>query len=233
MLVKMIALVIALFAFSAAIASDSRKLLTLRSEQGCSTQQQSLPQSQDSCSITCSEVSSDTCPPAFFCKQGHCECGDYQMIKCYERTSSVLTGYCVTYNDEENITTVGPYDYFQQATEKTTEDFLYWPLPDNVQELMNSTCGPYNRAGTLCGECLPNHYPLAYSYNMTYIPCPHVHWNWLKYIMATYLPLTLFYIIIVLFKINTMSSHLFAMVYFCQNLSIPAALRSLLNFLPK
>ena len=133
-----------------------------------------------------------------------------------------MTGYCVTYNDEGNVTTVGPCDYFHQTIENASKNFFYFPLPAHVEELSNSTCGPYNRAGTLCGECLPNHYPLAYSYNMTCIPCPHVHWNWFRYIMAAYLPLTLFYIIIVLFKINTKSSHLFVMVYFCQNLSMPA-----------
>ena len=49
--------------------------------------------------------------------------------------------------------------------------------------------------------------------------------------MATYLPLTLFYIIILFFKINTTSSHLFAVVYYCQSLSEPVLLRSVVVYL--
>ena len=74
----------------------------------------------------------------------------------------------------------------------------------------------YNRTGTLCGKCLPDQYPLAYSYDTSCIPCPHARWNWLRYIMAAYIPLTLFYLFIAFFKINITSSHLFSVVFFCQ-----------------
>ena len=68
---------------------------------------------------------------------------------------------------------------------------------------LNDDCTDMNKMGALCGECLPDHYPLAYSFNMTCVPCPHARWNWLWYIMAAYLPLTLFYFVILFFKINT------------------------------
>ena len=54
-------------------------------------------------------------------------------------------------------------------------------------------------------------------------------WNWFRYIMAAYLPLTLFYLLILFFKINTTTSHLFAVVYFCQSLTMPINLRSILE----
>jgi hypothetical protein len=43
--------------------------------------------------------------------------------------------------------------------------------------------------------------------------------------MAAYLPLTLFYLVIIFFKINTTSSVLFAVVYFCQTLTVPLLMR--------
>lgn len=82
-------------------------------------------------------------------------------------------------------------------------------------------CRYMNRTGTLCGRCLPDYYPLAYSFNFSCIRCPHAHRNWLKYITAAYLPLTIFCIIILFFKINTTSSQLFAVVYYCQTISMP------------
>jgi hypothetical protein len=44
--------------------------------------------------------------------------------------------------------------------------------------------------------------------------------------MAAYFPLTLFYIIILFFKVNTTSSQLFPVVYYCQTLSLPLIVRS-------
>ncbi len=51
--------------------------------------------------------------------------------------------------------------------------------------------------------------------------------NWFRYIMAAYLPLTLFYVVILFFKLNITSSHLFAVVYYCQTLSMPMIWRSM------
>jgi hypothetical protein len=60
---------------------------------------------------------------------------------------------------------------------------------------------------------------------MTCIRCPNARWNWVWYIMAAYLPLTLFYFVILLFKVNITSSHLFAAVYYCQTMSMPLLMR--------
>ena len=89
------------------------------------------------------------------------------------------------------------------------------------------SCQQLNRTGALCGRCLPDHYPLAYSYDIICIPCPHARWNWIKYITAAYLPLTFFSLILIFFKINTTSSHLFALVYYCQTMSMPALIRGM------
>jgi hypothetical protein len=86
-------------------------------------------------------------------------------------------------------------------------------------------CTQKGRMGKLCGECLPDHYPLAYSFNMSCILCKHVGWNWGKYIMAAYLPLTFFSFFILFFKIQATSGHLFVIVTFCQSMSIPVLVR--------
>ena len=89
------------------------------------------------------------------------------------------------------------------------------------------TCSSFNRAGALCGQCLPEHYPLAYSINLTCIKCPHVGWNWGRYIMAAYLPLTLFCFFVLFFQINAITSHLHPVIWLSQSLSTPALLRTL------
>ena len=174
-------------------------------------------------SLTCSEQLPDSCPPALFCKDGECACGKYPHydVKCNGYQSFVKRQYCVSYNEDFNTTLVGHCSFMSNWHKLRTAAKLFYQLPPSVHQLDEVMCGFYNRTGTLCGRCLPDHYPLAYSFNMTCIPCPHVRWNWFRYIMAAYLPLTAFCIVMLFFKINITSSHLFAVVYFCQAITMP------------
>ena len=150
-------------------------------------------------SLTCSKDQEDACPPGLFCKEGQCECGVYPnyIVSCNGTTSSVLQYNCATFNEEKKVVLVGAsfYDLYRGQTDKNIN--LYHPLPRTGKALNDVMCSSsYNRTGTLCGRCLSDHYPLAYSFNMTCILCPHANRNWLRYVIAAYLPLTIFYIII-------------------------------------
>ncbi len=86
-----------------------------------------------------------------------------------------------------------------------------------------------NRVGTLCGRCKSNYSALAYSFNLTCIACPDYKLNWLKYMVAAYLPLTLFCVAIILFKINLASSHFYALVTYTQVIAMPVTSRIMLD----
>ena len=178
----------------------------------------------------CSEVDKRSCPPGLFCEEGRCECGDnYPMniIVCNGTDSFAVKYYCATFDMNTNTTVTG--SCFTSVNWSVSGhypgDTLYTKLPRNVNMLTKIMCNPMNRTGTLCGRCLPEHYPLAYSYNLTCVRCPNIQWNLAKYIMAAYLPLTLFCLVILFFKINTTSSHLFPLVFYCQQLSQPHIMR--------
>ena len=94
-------------------------------------------------------------------------------------------------------------------------------------------CSSLNRTGELCGDCLEGNYPPSYSYSTKCVYCNNVGLNWLTYISVAYFPLTLFYIIVVFFKINTTSSHLFPVVFYCQTIVNPIVMRFLLHALQK
>ena len=110
---------------------------------------------------------------------------------------------------------------------------LYHPLPQNGVILNKTECADMNRTGALCGRCQDNHYPLAYSFSLVCVQCHHIHWNWARYIMAAYLLLTLFYLIVLFFKVNLVSGHLHHVVFFSQAMSIPALSRLLYQKLKK
>ena len=177
--------------------------------------------------LMCSE--SDSCPPGLFCEEGTCQCADYyphNIISCNGTASSVFRGYCATWDTDRNITLTGACIYNNYKIRDL--NILYKEVPLNVSELNDVMCKAWSRTGALCGKCLPHHFPLAYSFNLTCIPCPHAGWNWFRYIMAAYLPLTLFNLVIFFFKINVTSSHLLPVVVYCQSLSVPPLLRSVM-----
>ena len=181
--------------------------------------------------LSCSEEADDTCPPAMFCEDGRCQCGKKypsNYIRCNGTTSFALKCFCVSYVEHRNITLTGSCLRQLNNTdpaERFVGDTMYYKLPESKYKLDSTVCNYVNRMGPLCGQCLPDHYPLAYSYNLTCVPCSSSKWNWFRYITAAYLPLTLFYIAILFFKINITSSRFFAVVYCCQNLSTAVALR--------
>ena len=181
----------------------------------------------------CSSENDDTCPPGLFCENGECECGVYphHFISCNGTISKVLRSYCVNFDLAKNLTLVGQclHNTIDNHDEEDGLQPLYRQLPTDIHQLSSIMCGSLNREGVFCGKCQAGHYPLAYSFNMTCIPCPQTRRNWVRYIMAAYLPLTFFYVGIVLCKVNLISSHLFALVYFCQATSMPFLLRG--NFL--
>ena len=98
----------------------------------------------------------------------------------------------------------------------------------NVSKLADSICGKFKRTGTLCGKCQDGYYPLAYSYDMKCVQCPHGASNWWKFLLAAFLPLTVFYFIIILMKINITSSYLHGFVLYAQIISNPSIVYMLL-----
>ena len=169
----------------------------------------------------------DSCSTGLFCKDGRCKCTAHpdHIMYCNGTDIFLLGGYCGTYDEEKQLLSVGLCLHVHLPYSSNHHPQYHHGLQRNAYSLNNHTCQSLNRTGTLCGRCLPDQYPLAYSYYTKCIHCPHAHRNWVRYITAAYLPLTLFYLVIIFFKINTTSSHLFAVVYFCQSLSNPALLR--------
>ena len=193
----------------------------------------SIVNSSSNHSLVCSnDHPRGSCPPALFCDEGHCKCGHYphDIIKCDEEkgTSAVLDCYCATFVEGKNATIAGGCVYncaFHYP--KTLNNFVYHSLLNDATK-NDTICTLLNRTGELCGRCLPEHYPLAYSFDLNCMKCAHVGWNWARYIMAAYLPLTLFCFIVFFFKINAVTSHLLPVIVYSQTVSIPALTRVVL-----
>ena len=184
---------------------------------------------------SCDVHGSTACSLGYYCSNGTCHCRKTPrgVIHCQENglnNLAVLNCYSATFDARKNIMEVGAcaWNCGQASNIGNVSEVvgLYHHFTNVPSDY--DMCKPINRIGTLCGRCLPDHYPLAYSFSLTCAKCNHIRWNWVRYIMAAYLPLTLFYSIVIFFKINVVSSHLHPVALFSQGVSLPALARSLL-----
>ena len=172
------------------------------------------------------------CPTWFLCNSTNsCQCGDEHnyAIVCdnIRKESSLLDCHCVTYDSNTGSTYLGLCFYnCANKNLKVMRDMVYKELPQKPDDLLNnSACTHFHRTGLLCGDCEEGYSPLVLSYNLSCVKCPDSHKNWWKFIFGGFVPLTFFYIFVVIFNINVTSSRLHGVVWFSQVVSTPAFVR--------
>ena len=168
----------------------------------------------------------DGCPLWYYRNiVGDCKCGDHLSgnIQCNDKdkTVSIKSCYCMTTdnNDQPSVS----YCLYTCNTLKYNEvhSISFNSIGTNTTtNLNNVTCGSYNRKGTACGECIEGHGLPVYSYSLLCVECSDYKYNWLKYIAVAYIPLTLFYFIVIIFRISATSGLMIGYVTVSQMVSI-------------
>ena len=93
-------------------------------------------------------------------------------------------------------------------------------LPNNISELNPYMCGPLNRKDYLCNNCKNGYGPRVMSesascVNMCYI-CKDTWKDFLLYLCYTFIPLTVFYLIILVFQIRLTSAPMTCFIMYRQ-----------------
>ncbi|CAI8024233.1 hypothetical protein GBAR_LOCUS14094 [Geodia barretti] len=167
----------------------------------------------------------------FVPNNGTCECGSdlNEIVLCDPVTKdlAIMDCYCITYQysseGEPMFPVVGGCVF--NCVNHTRSGYA------NIYHSAPSDCASLNRQGTLCGQCLDGYTVPAYSYEFKCIRCDRELENWGLYIVFAFLPLTLFIVIILVFRINVLSPKLYMYVYAAQCLSIPAQVKVILYYL--
>ena len=169
------------------------------------------------------------CPTWFIpdhSSNGTCRCGDdiHDAVKCNNSTKqvSVLDCYCMTYNKATGPV-VGSCLY-----KCILNDDLYHFVPSDITQLNSYMCGHLNRGGQLCGKCEENYSLPVYSYEMKCVQCSTSPFNWVKYVLAAFLPLTVFFVLVLSCRLSATSPKLFAFVFLSQTAAVGANVRILL-----
>ena len=147
---------------------------------------------------------------------GQCECGYRLVCSSDGNQVEIRNGYCVTSSGIEDDYYIGNCP-FRHATNSTNR--MYSEMPSNASQLDEVMCGPYNRRGLLCGECKDGYGPAVYSFDLKCAKCSS---QWSKhaislYIFLQFVPTTLIFICLVVFRINITSGPLLGYVLFCQS----------------
>ena len=178
------------------------------------------------------EVELIDCPPGFKLNNTKCICnenaaaGIYQCdLEKYQR--HLLPGYWAGYlsNDSSDLVTCTcPFCDYTESLKVSTSEF-YINLPTEISELERAVCGD-TRQGTVCGECRENytvyfHSP-GYLCNSTTIrnSASDCKLGWLFYILSELVPVTLVFIVILVFNISFTSGKVSGLILFSQLLGM-------------
>ena len=151
-------------------------------------------------------VSSNQCPPWFFynATTKQCECysspSTDDIVKCTKQGALLSFGYCMTQTEGKGFF-VSLCEYFKLSSfENVTKEDHYIVLSDNISELNDFMCGPLNRKSRLCSECIDGFGPSAISMGQTCSNCTNVWYGLPLYLFLEFIPITIFYFIVILFQ---------------------------------
>ena len=136
------------------------------------------------------------------------------IVICNEQESSLGYNYCMTYDEESGTSTVSYCQYFTLQGHNISRPGLI-DLPDNISELNEYMCGPMNRKGFLCSECIDGYGPSVTSLKFQCSTCSSVWYGVLIYLLIEIVPVTIFYVIVLLFQLNLTTAPMIGFIFNC------------------
>ena len=163
---------------------------------------------------------SNSCPPWFYFdwETQSCQCLTYYAARCFNNKAYLLAGFCATLDTDTNILSLAECPYHGFTTTRHG-DHWYTHLPDNVSELNDYMCGPLNRKGRVCSECKDGYGLAVTSVGFQYLGCSECTGVWYGvplYLLLEMLPLTVLYLVILLFQINITSGSITCFILYSQ-----------------
>ena len=168
---------------------------------------------------SCRNHSIVECPPWFFynLSTNQCQCynNNEEGIHCTEAGVVVVgLGNCVTH--EKNVGTFFAKCFYFQLPHGNVTANGHFLLPSNVSELNDYMCGPMNRKGLVCSKCIDGFGPSVTSFEYKCTKCSDSWSGTLFYILVEFGPITLYYFIILTFRISITSAPMTCFVLYSQ-----------------
>ena len=140
-----------------------------------------------------------------------------EWVQCnqQEKKAQIVNGFCATPAEQEDQYYVGACPFIPTGN---TINRMISELPSDPDLLNEVMCGPYNRKGLLCGECIDGYGPAVFS---SYKKCANCSTLSTGFAVSLYLlleltPITLLFVCVVVFRLNITTGPLLWYVLFCQ-----------------
>ena len=187
--------------------------------------------------VLCGTIGNRTCNTWYYIptNQTNCVCVNSLVsdsLLCSERDDRVYLNinYCMSQTASGELLT-GACRYGYQPNTSLIIHRVYTLLPENPDQLEKSQCRQYKRMGLLCGECIKGFGPSIYSFKTTFScsNCSDVSivMATLAYLTLELFPVTVIFLLIMIFRINVMVGPLLGYIVFCQ-----VHIRNSQSFLP-
>ncbi len=162
----------------------------------------------------------------------NCSCGAPlgKSVQCFQGYILIQPCYCLFYDINKHVT-VGGSCYFSCFYHNSDSHSYYFAIKQyklRDYDLFNDhmCSAKLNRMGRFCGQCKPGYGYPVYSYDMKCTNCEGTSFKkWCKYLAIAFGPLTVFYIIMVTFRVSMPTSRLNGFLLVIQCFSSPFLLR--------
>ena len=156
------------------------------------------------------------CPPWFFYNSTtrQCECYDddivmtyalySEAIKCIKQKAFLRYSFYMTHSNEKGLSMSYIFYYDASGFIKPASQPGFIELPSNITELNDYMCGPTNRKGMLCSECIDGFGPSATSPKFKCSNCTNTSATYciVIFLLSELVPVTVFYFIILILQVN-------------------------------
>ena len=148
-----------------------------------------------------------------------CQCFQFQPLKCDNnyKHASVDPDHILTYNSHKGFISSIKIRHQYLGGYNLTETGCVL-LPDEISELNSYMCGPLNRKGYLCGECKSGYGPGPFVTLCTNVChfCPDTWHEIILYLALEFIPITVFYLLILIFQIRLTSAPMTCFIMYSQ-----------------
>ena len=170
------------------------------------------------------------CPPGFVLQNSigdnntfACVCGEGfgGLVICNEAAfiSLLPLGYVMTFDQETKQVFLVRCLYYIEYARRGIGAI---PLPRDVTALDEAVCGPLNRQGRLCSQCKDGYGIAPLSYGFECVECSGTAaGRWTAFIVAKLLPVTILFLVLMLFHVGVTTAPANAFIFFSQVVTIP------------
>ena len=141
------------------------------------------------------------------------------QITCSKSIPLLNPGFCATYDEDARLLHIAKCPYYPLNDYNVTAPG-YIQLPANLTQLNEYMCGPMNRKGVLCSECADGFGPSVTSFKYKCANCTNVWYGVPLFLFLEFVPLTIFYFIILVFRISVTSPPMPCFILYCQLITV-------------